>query len=283
MKLISIPLLLLCFCNPANAAPLKVFVSILPQQYLLEQIGGEQIEAHVMVTSGYAPATYDPLPQQLQTLSSTNLYFAVGHLGFELAWLDKIRALNPQLKVILADDDIDLVKIETKAQHHADHAHLYDPHIWLDPQLALNMAALMRDQLSQAMPEYQAFYAQNYQSLAERLNALDVQLQTELKPLKNRRFMVFHPAWGYFARRYGLEQIALSPIGKTPSPQDLIEMIDTAKRYEIKRIFVQKQFSQHMAKTVAQSIDGKVIAADPLTYNYIDNLKTIAHLFTSTE
>jgi len=277
MRIVGFWLLLLC--NSLSAKPLDVFVSILPQQYLLEQIAGEHIQIHLLVKTGYAPATYDPLPQQLQTLGQANLYFAIGHLGFELAWLDKIQALNPQLKIIKTDQGIIQTPQKRAATEHDAHQHHYDPHIWLDPQIALKIAAIMRDQLQQQDPAHQSQYDQGYQQLAKQLQSLDKQLQNRLAKLKNRRFMVFHPAWGYFAKRYGLEQIALAPIGKTPAPKTLIKLIKQAQDQKIKLILVQKQFSQHLAKTVAKSINGQVIAIDPLAFDYIQNLKQMANYF----
>lgn len=276
MRILGFYILLLT--NSVWAKPLDIFVSILPQQYLLEQIAGEHINIHLIVKSGYSPATYDPLPQQLQTLGQASLYFAIGHLGFELAWLDKIQNLNPQLKIIKTDQTI-IQQYTTKPDQHADHIHLYDPHIWLDPLIALNIAEIMREQLSLHDPAHKTEYEQGYQKLAKKLQNLDQQLQTQLAKLKNRRFMTFHPAWGYFAKRYQLEQIALAPIGKTPTPQTLIRVIKQAQTQQIKIILVQKQFSQHMAKTVAHSINGKVIPIDPLAFDYIENLKQIANHF----
>ncbi len=279
MKLLV--LLFTLIASTVSAQPLSVFVSILPQQYLLERIGGEQLAIQVLVKPGYSPATYEPLPAQLQALNQSAVYFSVGHLGFEQAWVKKIKALNPDLQVINTDMDISLARMQAQATHHDDHAHLYDPHVWLDPMFAIAMAKQMTTVLSDLDPKNQSLYQQGLAALSKDLQQLHQELKQLFSGLENRRFMVFHPAWGYFAQRYQLEQIALAPIGKTPGPQSLMKVIDIAKQQNIKVIFVQKQFSQHMAKTVAKSIDGTVIAVDPLASSYIDNLKAVAALFVA--
>ena len=104
----------------------------------------------------------------------------------------------------------------------------------------------------------------------------DKKIRDMLAPFKGRCFMVFHPAWGYFAEEYGLEQVPIEVEGKEPGPQALARLIDEARKENIQVIFVQKQFSSRAAETIAKAIHGKVVALDPLAEDYLDNLIAMA-------
>ncbi len=101
----------------------------------------------------------------------------------------------------------------------------------------------------------------------------------KLRRLSMRKFMVFHPAWAYFARDYGLDQIPVEIEGKQPSAKVLASSIEQAKKEGIKVLFVQKQFSKKSAEAVARAISGRVIQVDPLASDYMTNMRTIAETF----
>ena len=268
-----------------NNERIPVFVSILPQKYFVERIGREKVEVSVMVGPGQSPATYEPLPRQMSLLSQAVLYFSIG-VPFEDAWLEKIEAASPRMRMIDTKADIKRRQMErffgegvesrqgvTPKDH--DHSGL-DPHIWLDPVLVKQQAKKVFEALADFDPKNKGFYEHNLQKFLADLESLDQEIKAAFAEQAYQRILVFHPAWGYFCDRYGLTQIPIEMEGKEPGPGELAQIIEFAKNEQIKVVFVQAQFSSRQAQTVAQAIGGKVISIDPLALDYLDNLKRIA-------
>lgn len=250
-----------------------VFVSILPQAYFVERIGGDLVEVHVLVKPGHSPATYDLTISQLQTLRDGDLYFKIG-VPFEEAWLERIKAAAPAMEVVDLRANIELRNIDGSISEDAQGRK--DPHIWLDPLLVIKQAATITQSLIAFDPTHQDFFQQNLEEFTKDLESLDQELREILQDLEQRNLMVFHPAWGYFAQRYHLTQIPIEVDGNEPSPRQLAEIIDFGLAHQIDVIFVQQQFSQQGAKNVAQGIGAKVISINPLAEDYLNNLRQIA-------
>ena len=297
----SLVFLLLSASAAAHAAPVSVFVSLLPQKYFVQRVGGDHVQVGVMVAPGQSPATYEPTPKQMAKLAGAAIYFRIG-VPFENVWIGRIIAANPGMKIVDAREGITLREMEAhddqvgeherasgqnhKAKHEEDHkdenehSHgRYDPHIWMAPPLVKTMAAQIRDTLSELDPAHRSDYEANYASFAADLDALDEEIRQVLKDKKTRKFMVYHPAWGYFADTYGLKQIPIETEGKEPSAKQLARLIDQAKADDIRVIFVQEQFGRGNAETVAKAIDGTVVSIDPLAENYLENTRAIARTF----
>ena len=281
----SVPVGALTAVGSAAAAPLTAFVSIAPQKYFVERVGGSRVAVQVMVAPGASPATYEPKPNQMAALAQARLYFAVG-VPFEAAWLDKIAAANPKMQIIKTHQGIQKRPIgehhhEEETQHsEVKHDHgILDPHIWTSPPLVKMQATRIRDALIAADPAGRAIYTANYKAFAADIETLDAELHEIFQDRHGMAFMVFHPAWGYFADAYDLEQIPIEIEGKSPKPAQLAELIKAAKAKNIRVIFVQPQFSDTAARTVARAIDGRVVAADPLAEDWIANLRLQAAAF----
>jgi zinc transport system substrate-binding protein len=133
--------------------------------------------------------------------------------------------------------------------------------------------------LTEEDPSHRAYYEANMKAFHRDLDQLDREIAHSLKDIKSRKFMVFHPAWGYFAHDYGLEQIPIEMEGKVPTAKSLHYVIEEAKEEEIKIIFVQKQFSKASAETVARAIGGRVVPMDPLARDYLSNIRQVADAF----
>ncbi len=275
-----------CFAllsHSSFAEPVSVFTSILPSSYLVERIGGDAVRVSTLVEPGQSPETYEPTPRQMALLSGSQLYFRVG-LPFENVWMDKIASMNPKMKVVDLRQGIALREIE--GHHHEEgeetsseaghEEHGKDPHLWLSLRNAAIMAETIAGALEQCTPELKEQFQKNLTDLLAEMKRADDDVQRLLAPLQGRRFMVFHPAWGYFADDYGLEQIPIEIEGKSPNARALAQMIDRAKAEKIQVIFVQKQFSAVSAEAVAKAIGGKVVAMDPLSPDYVNNFRRIA-------
>ena len=282
-------LLLLLICGlslagtgQAATAPLPVFVSILPQKYFVEQIGGTRVDVRVMVQPGASPATYEPSPRQMAALTRSVLYFAIG-VPFEQVWLEKIAAANPRMTLVRTDRGIDKRAMATHDHEAGEHARQgLDPHIWLAPRLVRIQARTILEALKEADPAGQEIFTANYRAFISAVEQLDRELHDLLQNGQNRRFMVFHPSWGYFAEAYGLEQIPVETEGKNPKPAQLRALIEEARRQDIRVIFVQPQFSTRSAELIAREIDGEVVHADPLAADWSGNLRKVAALIAHT-
>jgi len=266
-----------------------VFVSILPQRYIVSRIAGDSFRVEVMVRPGHSPENYEPLPLQMASLSGAAAYFTIG-VPFEKIWLDKIKESNPAMRIIDTTEGVTLRKFDDFEEHHdeggeaslgheADDGHDHsgaDPHTWLSPTVMKIQSGNICRALIAIDPGNRRLYEKNLAFLIADLDGCSEQINNSLKNLKEREFMVFHPAFGYFADEFGLRQIPVEVEGKEPGPETLKKMIDRARELNVKVIFVQKQFSTRSAEAVAEGIGGSVVQIDPLEEDYIGNLHTIA-------
>jgi len=287
-------LLSLFFINCGSTGPgfgskkFQIAVSILPQKYFVERIAGDSanidFDIHVMIPPGHSPHTYAPTPRQMKVLSHCKLYFRIGYIPFETTWMKNIADNNPQMKIIDTSVGVDLIETqEDKDDPHQDHYHAgLDPHIWLSPRAVKIQVKHILDALIELDREKQESYKENYRLFLLDIDRLDLDIKALLEKSGKRKFMVFHPAWSYLARDYGLEQLAIEEEGKAPNPGNLKKIIDMARRENLRTIFVQQQVDTHSASAVAAEIGGRVVILDPLAPDWLDNMKKIAQAFSDT-
>jgi zinc transport system substrate-binding protein len=263
-------------------ALLNVLVSIPPQKNFVEAVGGDLVAVHVLIPPGASPATYDPKPGDLVRVEEADVFFRIGHIGFEQAYLSRIRSLNPDMRVVDTSQGIELRyfgEAESHAHEHdgEEHGHLegVDPHVWLSPPAAKLQVEAIARVLAEMDPEHADTFRANALDYAARLDALHAELAALFAGLEARTILVFHPAWGYFTDAYGLKQLAIEQSGKAPTAEQLRHIIDTAKASGIEVIFVQAQFSREVAGSVAREIGGVVVSIDPLAEDYIGNLRSV--------
>lgn len=264
-------------------APLTVGVSLLPERYFVERIGGDQVKVEVLVPPGKSPASYEPTPRQMEAMAQGRLYFRIG-VPFEKSWLPRLQQAVPAMKMADLRDGLKLRPVDMPDGQvlPAGKTAEPDPHVWLSPPMVMHMADRIRDELIALRPAARSAFEANHAQFVSDLKALDQDVRTRLATKTKRHFMVFHPSWGYFADAYGLVQIPIEAGWKEPGPQTLARLIDDAKARQIRVIFVQKQFSKNEAETVAQAIGGEVLAVDPLAPDYLDNLRRVAEVFART-
>ncbi len=259
----------------------EVTVSIIPQKYFVEKIAKDKISVNVMVKNGFSPASYEPKTSQMKKLANSEVYFSTG-VPFEKAWLKKFKDANNNLLIVDISEDIEKLPMlkhshtEDYAEKHHNHKHHedegLDPHIWLDPILVKIQAKNIYKTLVKIDEANSQFYKTNYEDFIKELDSLNFELKEILTPVKHKTFMVFHPSWGYFAKRFHLKQIAVEIQGKEPKPNQLVELINEAKEHKIKIVFVSPQFSQKSAKVIANNIKADVVIIDPLVENWKDGL-----------
>ncbi len=272
-----------------------VTVSILPQAYFVERIGGDAVEINVMVGPGEEPHTYEPKPDQMRALSYAKLFFTIG-TEYEEAWLPRFRDVNPDLIFIDNADGIQRLPLSDPHQHddhaeyqedHSDESdplsdeHGLDPHVWLAPANGKQIALNILNALKKEAPEHANIFQANYDALISDIDRLDQNIHSILEDVEQRTFMVFHPAWGYFAAQYNLTQIPIQIGGQEPSATELADIIALARSENIRVIFIQPTFSTANAEAIAQEINAEIAVVDPLAQNWLENLETVAAAFAA--
>jgi zinc transport system substrate-binding protein len=261
---------------------LLVYVSIPPQVYFVQRVGGSRVEARALIGPGQSHHTFEPTPRQLRDLAAARAYVRIG-VPFERGLLDKIAALHADLKVIDTTAGVPFREADADCAHEphdhdADHAHAggRDPHIWLSPRLVKIQAATICNALCALDPSGADEYRANLKTFHDDLDAVDARIAKVLEPLRGREFFVFHPAYGYFGDAYGMKQVAVEQAGKEPSLRQLEQVIARARAANVRLILVQPQFPAAGAETVARAIGGAVVPVDPLATDYLHNLEEMA-------
>jgi len=258
-----------------NNDKIGVIVSIPPQAEFVEKIGGDKVKVTVMVPPGANPHTYEPLPDQLNDVSQAELYAEVGSgIEFENVWMDKISSTNKKMVILNCSEGINFIP---NTENEGDNE--YDTHVWVSPQNAKIMVENIYHGLIQVDPANRDYYKANKDKYMKELEKADESIRKSLSGHKNNKIMVYHPAWGYFCRDYGLTQIAIEKNGKEPTPQGIASLINQAKKEKIKIIFISPQYSRKNADAIASEIGGQVITVDSLDKNYIENLNKVAESF----
>lgn len=267
-----------------------VAVTIPPQADLVERIAGDRVRVEIAVPPGQDPHAFSPSPRQVMELGRAAVFFRIG------------MPLEDQLLPRLGDASMRIVDTAADVHrrafadgegppcegHHHGHSHEGhghdcqahaghpDPHVWLAPALLAVQADRISEALCDVDPAGAELYRANLQKLKERLDEVEAEIAAMLAPHRGQAFYVFHPSFGYFADAYGLRQMAVELEGKSPSPRQLRTLIAQAKADHVKVIFVQPQFDQRSAESIASAIGGSVVEIDPLRKNVIDNMVDIA-------
>lgn len=278
--------LVIAACAPTpttgDKSPLNVSVSILPEKYFVERIGAEFVNVNVMVGPGDSPHTYEPKADQMRALSEANVYFAIG-VEFEDAWMNRIASANPEMHIVDLSEGLD--KIPMTAPHHNEEKNHeqgeLDPHVWTSPEMVAQMAAVIFTELAAGDPDHQQIYQENLDAFLADIETLQTDIERTVSNLDNRKFMVFHPSWGYFAREFDLEQIPIEVEGSEPSPSELADLIREATQEDIYVIFAQPEFSTQTAEYIAGEIGGEVVLISPLAENWLENMQEVVRKLES--
>jgi len=280
-------LLVLSLVGTSCAAALDVFVSIPPQKWVVDNIGGAHVTSHILIDAGQDPHTFEPSPMQIAQLTGAALDFTVG-LPFEKQVQGILKDNSAPVQTVLQSEGIKRISMASDHDHHAHHddqhdhdAEGLDPHVWLTPQNLIAMAERTATALSAADPQHNAAYRANLKAVKETLEELHARLEQQLAPFSGASIFVFHPSFGYFTKTYNLEQEAVEVEGKSPTPKQLVRIISEARQDGVKVIFVQPQFDVKSATAVARAIDGKVVPLDPLAEDVYTNLELIGQVIAA--
>lgn len=289
--LIGFGLLLMLFVSVPGVAratgpagDLSVFVSIPPQAWLLEQIGGERLQVRTMLGPSANPHNYDPVARQLVALADAQAYFTIG-VPFEAMWQKRLETVNDAMRFIHCGAD---APEHAHHDHEHDHGHRHDddhsdPHIWTSPVEASAIAACMQVALSELDPAGDAHFRANLRRLQRQLNELDAEIRGLLADRRTRYILVQHPAWDYFADEYGFRQIAIEKDGHEPNARHLVAVIERGRELGLRQVFIQGQYSPAAAKLVARAIEAELVIADPMARDYPASLRQLAQALSTAE
>ncbi len=255
---------------------LTVAVSIVPQKTFVEAVAKDLADVVVMIPPGYSPVNHQPSPGEMEKFGRASLYFTIGVPAEEANILPKARELNNRLKIVpLAD----IVGATYPHRYFDQEKKERDPHIWLSPKRVKLIVDVVADELGILSPENRETFEKNARDYINELDALDREIGDALKDMKQKAFIVYHPAFGYFAEDYGLEMIAVEQEGKEATARDLQRIIDIAREKGIKAVFYQAEIDSAQSRTLAEEIGGTTEQVAPLAPDYIDNLRKIANTF----
>ena len=240
----------------AAQPPLHVVATIFPLSDMVRQIGGETVEVTTLLPPGANPHTFEPTPAQIRAAAGARVFIQVGaNLD---AWAAKALAGNAEVSTVTLTDGVALLG----ASEHGG-----DPHVWLDPVLMRDAAvpAIARA-LTQAGPQHGAAVQQGAAQFQAALSALDAQIHAQLDTAAQRNFVSVHAGWRYFARRYGLHELAtLEPFpGKEPSARSIAALVQQARAAQVHALLIEPQFPTRIAEQVAGEFGARVVLVDPL-------------------
>lgn len=272
-------LVLVSGCGAGEREQNVVSVSIAPIKFFVDRLTDNALEVNVMVPQGASHGTYSPNASQMQKLSDSRLYIRIGSLGYEQAFIRRMREINPTMTAIDLNDGIDLIRGE--AIDHGDHIHEggIDPHIWMSPKVMLGRIAVIRDQLIDLFPELEETIVANYPELVEDVRKVHENMQRTVDGLTHKRFLIFHPALTYLARDYGMEQVSIEHEGKEPSPARLSRLIREARADDIPVIFIQEEYDVRNAELVAAETGAQIVTINHLAYDWIANMNSLMETF----
>ncbi len=255
-------------------------VSIEPQRWLLEQLVDSGAEIVTMLTPGSNPETYEPSLSRRALADNAVAYFATGALPFE----DALEASSSVPFINTSEGIVPIYGTHDHAHAHHEHGEAHehsgegapDPHFWTSLSGAAAMARNMSAALTRLNPDRAEAYADRLSALLARLDSLNVDIATELVDAPSKTFAVWHPSLSYFARDYGLEQLAVGQESKEMSARQAREIIDRAKADSVRVFFFQKEFDARQAEAINKEIGSRLVTIDPLDYHLDRQLQTVA-------
>jgi len=249
-----------------------IAVSIEPQKTFVEAVVGDDYEIIVLIPPGNSPSNYEPTPQEIQKFNDAIVYFSIG-VPTEDSNINDLAKENESLKMIPLHEIVSTVYPDVEIAPGQR-----DSHIWLSPKRVMVMINAIAQTMGELNQEALAQYNENANAYMEQLKDLDAEIISTLKTLENRKFIAFHPAFGYLADDYDMQMYSLEENGKEATPQRIREMIDFAKAENIKAVFYQAEISSKQAESFADEIGAKMVLLDPLSGDYIANLRKMIQL-----
>ncbi len=262
--------------NMGNNDKIGVVVSLGPQVEFVKAVGGDKVDVTLMVPSNADPHTYEPLANQLSRVSNAKMYAELGTpIEFEVNYMDKIRAINPNMLVLNTSKGIKL--IPNSAENEST---TMDPHDYVDPKNAKIMVNNIYQGLVQIDPADKDYYQKNRDNYLQQLDDLDKNTTKLLKGKQGTYILIYHPAFVYYAKDYNLTQVGAMINDEEPSPQRIAMMVNIAKQNNITVIYTEPQYDPKFMQSIASQIGAQVLNVNDLDEHYIKNMADIATEFS---
>lgn len=289
-SLLFLSIFLLAGCSllsksaPEPTTRFAIGVSILPYQGLVQRIVGEDVAVFSIVPEGYSPETYEPSPQEMQQLVGAKLVILNGLLPYEKNIERTLSESNPDILIVKLSDSLDESQLLSLEHMHDGEEEIsdnqegeeaqHDPHTWLSPKLVIQQIPAILIALQQIDPEHTDTYVNNAVGLVTDLEALSAEITAQLQKHWGRSFLVYHPAFGYYAEEYSLKQRFVEVEGKEPSATEVKEVLELVASERITVVYLEKQFATRTAEALAQELHVPVEYVNPLAADYFESLRT---------
>ncbi|MDD4082535.1 MAG: zinc ABC transporter substrate-binding protein [Sphaerochaetaceae bacterium] len=244
-----------------------IAVSILPEKTFVEKVAGDTVNVFAIIPPGASPENYEPSIQERMDLQNASIYFSI---GVPTENINILRLISKDTKIVSLQDSVSLVYPDLTLDGGRD------PHIWLSIKRVKVMIEQIYETLASQFPENKNLYRKNANLYLKELDETYAEIKEAVTKSKIKSFLVFHPAFQYFAEDFGLEMIAIEKDGKEATVKQLQDIIDLAKKEEIKVIFYQQEIDSRQTQAISNELNAKAISLEPLATNYTDNLRTMA-------
>ncbi len=269
--------LILCGCNRAeHNDSSQIYVSITPLKSLVEQITCDDLSVGVIVPAGASVESYELTPRQLIAINNSQIILSTGLLEFEQVILKKI---SNRERIRDLSNGVELIEGSCSHDHHhgSSHAHGIDPHIWTSPKELRMMVRRCFEAVNKIYPD-STKYRTAYQKLDRELKQLDDECRRKISASGIASIFIYHPALTYYARSYGIEQVAIESEGKEPSVKRIAEMIERGGREGIRCILYQAEYPRSSVDIVAKDIGAEAIMIDPLSEDVVGEIRSITDI-----
>lgn len=264
-----------CNMTESSKQDATIYVSITPLKSIVEEITCGDFEVRILVPQGASPETFEPTAKQIAELSDSRLLFQTGLIDFEQSLVGRVAE---QTKVVNLCEGVELMAGSCSHHHHSHgHAHGIDPHIWTSPKALMTMVDNVRDCIMREYPD-STKYDVAADKLQQRIAELDRYCASRIDDAALRVMMIYHPAYTYYARDYGIEQIAIEHDGKEPSPRQLTTLVERAKSNGIGAILLQPQYSEDKVRSIAEECGAEIVVTDPLCEDIIAEIARITDI-----
>jgi zinc transport system substrate-binding protein len=276
-----------CQQKPTPIQEKTILVSIAPYAFFVHRIAGEDLAVMTLIPEGANPHLYEPTPKEVEKIRGAKLWVRLGE-SFDDKVLKVMVEQNPDMQIVPVTDGITLLSsCEEEGVHHNHSSCSHsnegkDFHIWLSPRLAKTQAQTIAQALIESFPEHRATYESRLQAFLEELDQLDREIVSLLADRQGDAILVSHPSFAYFCRDYGLVQLSVETEGKDPLPQQVTALLEEARRYQVSIVFLEPQFSNKGAVLIADRLNVPTVMVDPLSQDYLDNLRSIAHIIAKS-
>lgn len=266
--------LLIVGCTTKSDSDKKtIFVTITPMQSIIEEITAGDFDIEVIVPKGASPETFEPTPKQVTSFSDAEFIFSTGIIDFEQSLVERI---DGDAEVVNLSNGIELIAGSCSHGNH-QHKHGVDPHIWTSPRALRTMVTNAHKAIMAHYPD-SVKYTEATGRLLERINKLDNYCATRIKAEGVEAMMIYHPAYTYYARDYGIEQIAIEHDGKEPSLRQTTVLIEKAKEHGVKAILRQPQYSEDKVRAIANDAGAEIITTDPLAEDILGEIERVTEI-----